>query len=190
LIEEIKLREITPFYSQGYTQLFNDNHGYSPGSIFVFIGDVIKVRIIISLARITENRLHRCSSIKKQVHFFAGGAYCGVAGLAFLSKKRLYCLLLINSICTFKTIMIFSCKTDFMANDIYFLFEAEDLQMLIKKGAVTVKAFSKLKRGVIDRKSVAIMVVAAEGFDAANKSVGTIPGCPCPPCTAKTAGQY
>ncbi|MEO8765517.1 MAG: hypothetical protein ABI416_14560 [Ginsengibacter sp.] len=77
-----------------------------------------------------------------------------------------------------------------MANDIYFLFEAEDLKMLIEKGATTVKAFSKLKRGVIDGKSVAIMVVGAEGLNAANKPVGTIPGCPCPPCTAKSSGQY
>ena len=77
-----------------------------------------------------------------------------------------------------------------MANDIYFLFEAKDLQMLIEKGAVTIKTFSKLKRGEIDGKSVAIMVVHAEGFDAANRSVGTVGGCPCPPCTAKNAGKY
>jgi hypothetical protein len=77
-----------------------------------------------------------------------------------------------------------------MANDIYFLYEAEDLQMLIKRGAVTIKAFSKLKRGVVEGKSVAIMVVGAEGFDLAGKSVGTAPGCPCPPCTAKNAGQF
>ena len=77
-----------------------------------------------------------------------------------------------------------------MANDIYFLYEADDLQMLIKNGAVTIKAFSKLKRGVINGKPVAIMVVAAEGFDLAGRSVGTAPGCPCPPCTAKNAGQF
>jgi hypothetical protein len=77
-----------------------------------------------------------------------------------------------------------------MANDIYFLFEAKDLQMLIEKGAVTIKTFSKLERGVIDGKSVAIMVVFAEGFDAANRPVGTVGGCPCPPCTAKSASQY
>ncbi|MEP6947968.1 MAG: hypothetical protein ABI863_01775 [Ginsengibacter sp.] len=77
-----------------------------------------------------------------------------------------------------------------MANDIYFLFQADDIKMLIEKGAVTIRASSKLKRGVIDGKSVAIMVVAAEGFDAASRLVGTAPGCPCPPCTAKTASQY
>jgi hypothetical protein len=77
-----------------------------------------------------------------------------------------------------------------MANDVYFLYQAEDIKMLLEKGAVTIRAFSKLRRGVIDGKSVAIMVVGAEGLDAANKPVGGIPGCPCPPCTAKNAGQF
>lgn len=97
----------------------------------------------------------------------------------------------INSICIFKNgNNFFKIKTDFMANDIYFLFEANDLKMLTDKGAVTIKAFSKLRRGVVDGRSVAIMVVGAEGFDAAGRTVGTAPGCPCPPCTAKNAGQY
>ena len=77
-----------------------------------------------------------------------------------------------------------------MANDIYFLFKAEDLKMLIDKGAVTITTFSKLERGVINNKPVAIMVVSAQGLDAANKPVGSGPGCPCPPCTAKSMGKY
>ena len=77
-----------------------------------------------------------------------------------------------------------------MANDIYFLFKAEDLQTLIDKGAVTIKTFSKLERGVINDKQVAIMVVHAEGYDALSKPVGTIPGCPCPPCTAKSMANF
>lgn len=77
-----------------------------------------------------------------------------------------------------------------MANDMYFLFKTEDLKMLMSKGAVTVKAFSKLERGTIDNKQVAIMVVGAEGFDAENRSVGSVKGCPCPPCTAKSVDRY
>jgi hypothetical protein len=77
-----------------------------------------------------------------------------------------------------------------MANDIYFLFKSKDLKTLIDNGAVTIKTFSKLERGVINDKQVAIMVVHAEGFDALNKPVGTIPGCPCPPCTAKSMDKF
>lgn len=77
-----------------------------------------------------------------------------------------------------------------MANDIYFLFQAEDIKLLLDKGAVTIKAFSKLEKGVIKDKQVAIMVVGAQGFDAFSKPVGTVGGCPCPPCTAKSANKF
>ena len=52
-----------------------------------------------------------------------------------------------------------------MANDVYFLYQAEDVKMLIEKGAVTIKAFSKLKRGVINGKSVAIMVLKRRAIE-------------------------
>lgn len=77
-----------------------------------------------------------------------------------------------------------------MANDIYFLFKSEDLKMLIDKGAVTIKTSSRLERGVINDKQVAIMVVNAEGYDEFSKPIGSVPGCPCPPCTAKSASKF
>lgn len=77
-----------------------------------------------------------------------------------------------------------------MANDLHFLFKTEDLKVLIAKGAVTIKANSRLEAGLVNNKQVAIMRVDAEGFDANNLSVGRVGGCPCPPCTAKSVDQY
>ena len=77
-----------------------------------------------------------------------------------------------------------------MANDMYFLFKAEDVKKLLDKGAVTIKAFSKLVPGEIRNKPVAIMMVGAEGLDKNDKAVGEIAGCPCPPCSARTADKF
>lgn len=77
-----------------------------------------------------------------------------------------------------------------MANDIQFLFKAKDIQMLIEKGAVYIKPVSKLVSKKIDNQSVAVMVVTAQGINANNRSVGTIEGCPCPPCTMADIDEY
>ena len=71
-----------------------------------------------------------------------------------------------------------------MANDMYFIFKAEDLKKLMEKGAVTIKTSFKLEQGEIKSKPVAYMVVNAEGLDKNDKTVGQVFGCPCPPCTA------
>jgi hypothetical protein len=77
-----------------------------------------------------------------------------------------------------------------MANDIHFLFSAQDIQSLIAKGAVHIETVSRLERAIVNNRTVAVMVVTAEGFDANNKSVGTIKGCPCPPCTTKSFDKF
>ncbi|MEO6914569.1 MAG: hypothetical protein ABI151_02080, partial [Chitinophagaceae bacterium] len=89
-----------------------------------------------------------------------------------------------------KNTLISNLKTVFMANDNYFLFKAEDIKKLLEKGAVTIKAYSRLVPGEYKNKPVAYMLVGAEGMDKQDKVVGTIDGCPCPPCTAKTAEKY
>lgn len=72
----------------------------------------------------------------------------------------------------------------------YFLFKAADMKKLLDQGAVTIKTVSKLIPGEFKNKPVAIMMVSAEGLDKEERVVGTIDGCPCPPCTTKTASKY
>lgn len=77
-----------------------------------------------------------------------------------------------------------------MANDMNFAFKAEDIKMLLEKGAVTINATSKLESAMINGKPVAVMVVTAVGLNKENKAVAMVKGCPCPPCTALTLDRY
>lgn len=100
------------------------------------------------------------------------------------------CFVVLTDPILFVSLKGISPKIIIMANDMYFLFKAEDVKKLLEKGAVTIKAFSKLVPGEIKNRQVAVMMVGAEGLDKNDRAVGEIAGCPCPPCSPKNADKF
>lgn len=75
-----------------------------------------------------------------------------------------------------------------MSNNLHFCFKAEDIKTLIDKGAFYFVASSHIEEDKI--KKVFLFQVTGEGYNRDNKLIGSVRGCPCPPCNPGLAETF